>query len=135
MDAKTRASFVNSVGGGGKVPCPKCNTLNEAGSSFCMLCGAKLAEETPVSSSAPFAPAEPAPEAPAAPAAVPFAPAEPAPAATPFAAVKEVQPAAVQAAAARPVPQAEEPESVFAEGLPDWDVVPPQVMVRRKKGK
>ena len=26
-----------------------------------------------------------------------------------------------------------EPESVFAKGLPDWDMVPPQVMVRRKK--
>lgn len=29
----------------------------------------------------------------------------------------------------------DEPEeiSVFAEGLPDWDIVPPQVMVRRKR--
>ena len=25
-----------------------------------------------------------------------------------------------------------EPESVFADGLPSWDVVPPQVMVRRR---
>ncbi|MCD7754802.1 MAG: zinc ribbon domain-containing protein [Firmicutes bacterium] len=24
-----------------------------------------------------------------------------------------------------------EPTSVFADGLPDWDIVPPQVMVRR----
>lgn len=24
-----------------------------------------------------------------------------------------------------------EPESVFADGLPSWDIVPPQVMVRR----
>ena len=30
---------------------------------------------------------------------------------------------------------AEEPEedSAFAQGLPDWDMVPPQVVVRRKK--
>ncbi len=27
----------------------------------------------------------------------------------------------------------EEPVSVFAQGLPDWDMLPPQVMVRRKK--
>ena len=26
-----------------------------------------------------------------------------------------------------------EPESVFAEGLPSWDIVPPQVMVRRRQ--
>lgn len=25
-----------------------------------------------------------------------------------------------------------EPESVFADGLPSWDIVPPQVMVRRR---
>ena len=28
-----------------------------------------------------------------------------------------------------------EPVSVFAQGLPSWDVVPPQIMVRRKKKK
>lgn len=26
----------------------------------------------------------------------------------------------------------EEPESVFASGLPSWDILPPQIMVRRK---
>lgn len=25
-----------------------------------------------------------------------------------------------------------EPESIFADGLPSWDIVPPQVMVRRR---
>lgn len=25
-----------------------------------------------------------------------------------------------------------EPESVFANGLPSWDIIPPQIMVRRK---
>lgn len=35
---------------------------------------------------------------------------------------------------AAPAP-AEEPEkvSVFAQGIPDWDMLPPQVVVRRKK--
>ena len=59
---------------------------------------------------------------------------EPAPA---FEPVKKVQPAP----AFEPVKKTEikqevvyhEPESVFAKGLPDWDMVPPQVMVRRKK--
>ena len=26
-----------------------------------------------------------------------------------------------------------EPDNVFAQGLPSWDIVPPQVMVRRRK--
>ena len=29
----------------------------------------------------------------------------------------------------------EEPVSVFAEGLPSWDIVPPQLLVRRKRQK
>ena len=29
----------------------------------------------------------------------------------------------------------EEPISVFAEGLPSWDIVPPQLLVRRKRQK
>ena len=29
--------------------------------------------------------------------------------------------------------EAQEYESVFAEGLPEWNIEPPQVMVRRKK--
>ena len=54
-----------------------------------------------------------------------------------FEPVKKVEPAP----AFEPVKKTEikrdvvyqEPESVFAKGLPDWDMVPPQVMVRRKK--
>ena len=33
------------------------------------------------------------------------------------------------------VEEYKEPVSVFAQGLPSWDVVPPQIMVRRKKKK
>ena len=45
MEAKSRANFINSVVGGKKIPCPKCNTLNEAGSRFCITCGTPLAQE------------------------------------------------------------------------------------------
>ena len=56
-----------------------------------------------------------------------------------FEPVKKVEPAV--APALEPVKNTEvrrkevyqEPKSVFAKGLPDWDMVPPQVMVRRKK--
>lgn len=36
---------------------------------------------------------------------------------------------------AAPVEEADEEVSVFAQGLPGWDVVPPQVVVRRMKKK
>lgn len=34
-----------------------------------------------------------------------------------------------------PVEERNEPVSVFAEGLPDWNIEPPQIMVRRKRAK
>lgn len=36
------------------------------------------------------------------------------------------------APAAAKAPKYVEPTSVFADGLPEWDIVPPQVMVRRR---
>lgn len=35
-------------------------------------------------------------------------------------------------AAETDVPVYVEPNNVFAEGLPEWDIVPPQIMVRRR---
>lgn len=127
MDAKARANFINSVGGGQQVPCPGCGALNKADSRFCITCGtpmrqAAVQEQTeapPVQERA----AEAAPE-------MPFAP------------VKEEE--TKKARVEKPVTKqaekpalVEEPEeiSVFAEGLPSWDIVPPQVVVRRKKKK
>ncbi len=42
MDAKSNASFINSVASGQKIPCPNCNTLNDIDSLFCATCGTKL---------------------------------------------------------------------------------------------
>lgn len=42
MNAKSKADFIHAVAGGGKIPCPNCNTLNEADSKFCITCGTKL---------------------------------------------------------------------------------------------
>lgn len=150
MDAKMRANFINQVAGGQKVPCPSCNTLNDADARFCIGCGKKL--EAPAPSEAPAAPTKaaptpvaPAPAAPtpAAPAPVAPIPVAPTPAAPAFNQAKKAAPAA-------PVPKREAPKkrvfnfaepdmeeyddsvSVFAQGLPAWDMVPPQVVVRRK---
>lgn len=97
MDAKSKASFINSVAAGRVVPCPKCNTANKPESKFCISCGAAL--------SAPIA--------------------------------KKNVPAFSNAPDDsqqnnKKVTKYVEPTSVFADGLPSWDIVPPQVMVRRR---
>ena len=164
MDAKSKANFINSVAGGQGIPCPKCNTLNEADSKFCIACGTPLTQKKP-EAAVPFPEAEPTqqpfPEAEptqqpfpeAEPAQQPFPAAEPAqqpfpeaePAQQPFPAAeptrkpvrpKPVQPKPKQAEQpkpAEPTVKYIEPESAFAEGLPSWDIEPPQVVVRRKR--
>ncbi len=156
MDAKSKANFINSVAGGQGIPCPNCNTLNEADSRFCIACGTPLSPKKP-ENAVPFAAAEPSQE-PTQEAASPQEPTptpaaepsqEPVPEAAssrqPFPAAEPsrppVRPRPVQARpkqAEQPKPAAPtvkyiEPESVFAEGLPSWDIEPPQVVVRRKR--
>lgn len=108
MDAKMRANFINSVAGGKKVTCPSCNTLNDADSKFCMTCGTKLESFGSMNDNGVANDGikndqnEKSEKRPA------FKVAEPA------------------------IEESEEPQSAFAQGLPSWDVLPPQIMVRRK---
>lgn len=105
MDAKSRANFINSVASGQKIPCSKCNVLNEADSKFCEACGAPL-EARKESNDVAFAPLTQA--------------------------ATETQEDATKA----PAKVAEtyvDDKNVFAEGLPEWNIEPPQVMVRRKR--
>lgn len=139
MDAKQRASFINSIGAQPDAA-PKAEetdfTISAEGEPREVVSAPfAAAEETPplTSLSEAAAPAAPDPQpAPAAPAA-PFAaaedkPAAPAPAA-PFAAVADKP----EAPAPAPAVQAEEEENAFAQGLPDWDLVPPQLAVRKRR--
>lgn len=114
MDAKSKANFINSVAGGQGIPCPNCSTLNEADSKFCIACGTPLTQKKP-ENAVPFATAEPGQE-----------PVRPKP-------VPEKPKQAEQPKSAEPTVKYTEPESVFAEGLPSWDIEPPQVVVRRKR--
>lgn len=163
MDAKSRANFINSVAGDQKVPCPKCNTLNDAKSRFCIICGTPIApavnagaegesQETKlictqcgtanennskfcIKCGAKLNHTEAGPvesEEPQSSEAnnIPFAPiSEPVKKPVPDVVKPEVKPVVPAA----PVVEVEEEKSVFAEGLPPWDVVPPQVVVRRKR--
>ena len=134
MDAKSKAEFINAVASGAEIPCPQCGARNTSSSKYCMTCGAELSVSEKQTTAAPaFAPVSDenaSPEAPAnnAPAfapvsdenASPEAPANDAPAFEP--------------AKAAPPPVVEkyvEPHNVFADGLPEWSIEPPQVMVRR----
>ena len=132
MNARSKADFINSVAGG-MIPCPNCQKLNEPDSKFCEACGTRLVKpEEPKPEATPAF--EPVKKVEPTPAFEPVKKVEPAPA---FEPVKKVEPAP----AFEPVKKTEikqevvyhEPESVFAKGLPDWYMVPPQVMVRRKK--
>ena len=203
MDAKTNANIINAVASGTQVPCPNCNSMNEAESRFCMACGTPLVKANqniideeqaepviPVTvapqTDVPVAPANTVvePDVPFAPInsdkteEVPFAPVgTDSGATTPFAQTNDMEPKTSikpmeherkSIAPFTPVAKKRkevafasvaesidtEPEAVtplqplqneittqevmeavsaFAEGLPKWDVVPPQVAVRRKK--
>lgn len=121
MDAKSKAQFINSVAGGQGIPCPSCNTLNEPDSLFCVSCGTKLITDD-------------------------------------FQTASQTEKRQEQQVFKKIVPEEEKKEvtekeisekqpfqvfveavdddlkevSVFAQGLPAWDIVPPQVVVRRK---
>lgn len=153
MDAKQRAQFINAQGGqtaGGDAAvkiCPKCHA--EVKGKFCTKCGTKY--EAPAKQEEPAKAAEPVK------AAEPFKPTEPVKAAepvnapvssSPFAAVaedtkkEEKKPQAAAPAGRRgmafqaisqPEPEVPEEESALAKGLPEWNIEPPQVVVRRKR--
>ncbi|MCD7784754.1 MAG: zinc-ribbon domain-containing protein [Oscillospiraceae bacterium] len=115
MDAKTRANFINSVASGNVIPCPNCGAANKSDSKFCIQCGTKLGAPAPAQTDSPKPAAAPA-FAPVAEASVP----------------QNVAPAAsVDIPAQNAQVRYVEEKSVFAEGLPEWDIVPPQVVVRR----
>ena len=114
MDAKSKANFINSVAAGQVVPCPKCEASNKPDAKFCATCGAEMSAPSSTPAFATIADDAASSNAPA------FAP---------------VADDAVPAATKAPAPKAavyEEPVSAFADGLPGWDLNPPQVVVRRR---
>ena len=140
MNIKSKANFINAVAGGQKIPCPTCNTLNKSDALFCISCGTKLPvnrakgnkEETmdlkedrlQGSQRIIHEPVE-----------VAVSTGE-----SDNSVRKNLQTVSENKRQAfRPVVSADSAEegqiSVFAQGLPAWDVVPPKIMVRRKMGR
>lgn len=120
MDAKQRASFINSIGSQPE----DASGPKEAGFSI------SREGEEPGVAAVPFAAAA-EPLTSLSDAAPQTAPApQPAPASA-FAAVEEKT--AAPAAPAAPAEEKEEEANAFAQGLPDWDLVPPQLAVRKRR--
>ncbi len=110
MDAKTKANFINSVAEGGKTVCKGCGTTNTADSKFCTTCGTALSSAEESDTAPAFASIDEAAD------------------------VKEeaVEAAAPEKAVTKKESPYVEPKSVFAQGLPEWNLEPPQVAVRRR---
>ncbi|KAB7790276.1 ribonuclease E [Bifidobacterium leontopitheci] len=87
----------------------------------------------PVASPAPVPEPTAFPATPAQPASVPFPAATPSAGATSATSAAPALPAFQSQAADEP--EDDEPTAVFAEGLPDWDITPPNMPVRRKHRK
>ena len=128
MDAKSKANFINSVASGEKIPCPECGQLNKSDSKFCSFCGCEIKspeEVKPADSAFPTV----APEQPAAVSAFPAA----APAESPADSAPASSAPAFEKTKEAPVKEEPyvEPPTAFAQGLPEWTIEPPQVVVRR----
>ena len=134
MDARSKASFVNAVADGQLLVCPNCQFGNPLDSRFCIKCGHQLKENKPVDTTPAFASVEETPAVSQSPA---FTSVEETPAVSQspaFASVEET-PAVSQSPAFASVPvvqEEEEPKSAFAQGLPEWSLEPPMMVVRRK---
>lgn len=146
MDARSKANFINAVVSGQENPCPNCNTLNEADAKFCASCGTPMIRKSEAAQAAPQEmPAEPV-----------FTPvqevAQEAPQEVPaFVPLKKVKMAQETQGSPTSAPaeekkedmafeplkkvQKDEVRSAFADGLPEWTIEPPQILVRRKRGR
>ena len=149
MDARSKASFINAVADGQLLVCPNCQFGNPLDSRFCIKCGHQLKENKPVDTAPAFASVEETPavsqspaftsveETPAVSQSPAFTSVEETPAVSQspaFAAVEE-KAAKTKAPAFASVPvvqEEEEPKSAFAQGLPEWSLEPPMMVVRRK---
>lgn len=138
MDAKLKANFINSVASGQKKPCPICYALNEINVATCFSCGYEFEDQKNRNPASDFSEkkvwvmeSQPVQEKSI----------QPTPEQTSSAQNQPIQGTPTKAAPPQPAFESasqmnvieEEEKNPLAQGLPAWDVVPPQVMVRRKK--
>lgn len=125
MTVKSKVDFLNAVASGNKIPCPECGSENKAEARFCTICGNALVKPVVTENK----------------------PVEVAIAKKVETAVDEkvFQPTIMikksSEAPVKPKIQAEaqaiatsifEEKSALADGLPQWTLEPPQVLVKRR---
>ncbi|MCI9077898.1 MAG: zinc ribbon domain-containing protein [Lachnospiraceae bacterium] len=105
MDAKSRADFINSTAAGQIKVCPICQSGNNPDAAFCSVCGRELKEpDTNNQDILPFTNVD-----------------------EEIAATQEDIPYIKPA-----IKNYHEPDNIFAKGLPEWSIEPPNLLVRRK---
>lgn len=140
MEKYTDKELMEAIKQGKVVICPACGQQNAPANKFCRACGHALVSNK----AAAFAPLNgssvPTPDKTSTAGATVTAGTS-----SPAFAASNVTPATTQAATAVPKapafqvhlmqPQEEEPpqHNAFAEGLPDWNIEPPQVVIRHSK--
>lgn len=127
MNVMDRVNFINSVASGEVVICPSCGAQNKSGDTFCLTCGERLASKKQNSGSASSSQtADKSQETGSLPASGEVA----------FKQVEDIpqkQGSKIPLAQVAEIPQEPEPIAVFAQGLPEWNIEPPQVFVKRRK--
>lgn len=111
MDAKSKMSFINSIKDttGNEQVCPKCGNGNKADCKFCVRCGTELSQITQNMNSLDNKTSEIKP--------------------TETTALKKAE--TVSTEKHKPEKKYVEPKNTFAQGLPEWSLEPPMVVVRR----
>lgn len=133
MNAKSRADFINSVASGRKIPCPICGLANEPNSAFCYSCGSRLMD---TNNSSPIKKVVYCPSCNASnDEGALFCASCGAKIEETKEKVQNSPSPEVQAfnSVTQTIVEEQEEISVFAQGLPAWDIVPPNIMVRRNK--
>ena len=115
MDVKNKMDFINAMATNKKIACPNCETLNAPDALFCYICGTSLQQEKKTDQSdeqSAFKQAEPKP--------LPEKKQQDS-----FKTLKDDKVSENQQSV-------EQNMDIFAKGLPQWDIIPPATMVRRK---
>lgn len=124
MDAKSKASFINSVTPEAGIKCPKCGADNKPENKFCLSCGSEMATIAKAAfESTSTAPANVKTETKAA-----F---ESVGANNSTKEIKDVKEVKENPTVAKDYTKYIEPNDTFARGLPEWSLEPPQMPIRR----
>lgn len=135
MDAKSKAAFINSVASGATILCSNCGAANDIDNSFCISCGSVITapenvrkDATVFNSTEETAPAV-TEQVYDKPKSIPCEAGDTASEsvqkdAPAFNSIKEATPAVAESTY-------NESKGIFAEGLPEWSLEPPQLVVRR----